>query len=202
MELHFDEGFLQAKVVVEAVSASEHVGADDAKFTNVKIVQTELRSDADAPVDWFEARVAVEEIETEAQSLIEEGLLAAPKETRAAGFGSAYAAWRRNAAAVEKCFRRSGEIQENLLAKSFRPDGLIAFETIAIERIVPVRLRVEILALLRIAAIVRLIESPAIGYDVINVGDRREVFGRKLSDVVGIGIETMAKLAITAERGR
>ncbi len=40
VELHFDEGFLQANMIVEAVGASEHVGADDAELTNVEIVET------------------------------------------------------------------------------------------------------------------------------------------------------------------
>src|SRR5271163_4209640 len=105
MELHFDESLLKAKVAVESVGASKYVGANDAKLANVKIIETELRRDANAPIDWFEGCVAVEEIEAEAQSLVKKGLLTAAKETGAARLCGAYAARRRNAPAIEKCFR-------------------------------------------------------------------------------------------------
>ena len=85
VEFHFDEGFLQAQVVVEAVGASEHVRTNDAKLANVEIIETEFRRDANAPIDWLEGRVAVEKIETEPQSLVEKSLLAASKKTGTAG---------------------------------------------------------------------------------------------------------------------
>src|SRR6476646_3459936 len=64
------------------------------------------------------------------------------------------------------------------------------------------RLGVEIFALPGIAAVVRLIEGPAIGHHVEHVGNGRQVFRREFCDVLGIGIETMAKFTIAAERGR
>src|SRR5580700_10059157 len=198
-ELHFDKGFLQAGMIVKTVGAAAHVRAHDAKLANVEIVEAELRRDANTPIDWFEGRIAVEKIEAEAHSLIEKSLLASAKKTRAAGLRGTNSTGRRDSPAIEECFRRSGDVQENLLAKNFRPDGFIAFETIAIERVVPVRFGVEVLALLRIAAIVRLIESPAIGNDVVNISDRRQVFRRKFRDVIGIGIEPMTKFAMAAK---
>src|SRR5208282_4200665 len=135
-------------------------------------------------------------------SLIEESLFAASEKTGAARLGCAYAAGGRNAAAIEKGFRGSNDIQENLLAKNFGPDRLVPFEAIAIERVVPVRLSVRIFAALRIAAIIGLIERPAIGDDVINTGDGRQVFRREFRNVIRVGIETMAKFAIAAERRR
>ncbi len=47
-------------MVVEAVGASEHVRADNAKLANVEIIEAELRRDANAPIDWLKGRVAVE----------------------------------------------------------------------------------------------------------------------------------------------
>ncbi len=127
VQLHFHKGFLEAEMVVKAVGAVTHVRADDAKLANVEIVETDLGGDADAPIDRLERRVAVEKIEAETQSLIEEGLFPASKKTRTAGLHSTHAAGRRNSAAIEEGFRRSGDVQENLLAKNCRPDGLIAF---------------------------------------------------------------------------
>src|SRR5580658_9628449 len=37
-ELHFGESFLEAAVIVEAICAGAHVGADDAKLTNIQII--------------------------------------------------------------------------------------------------------------------------------------------------------------------
>ena len=71
-------------MIVETVGAATHVRADDAKLTNVEIIEAEFRRDADAPIDGFERRVAVEQIEAETQCLVEEGLLAAAEKTRTA----------------------------------------------------------------------------------------------------------------------
>src|SRR6266850_1243565 len=59
MELHFDEGFLQAEMIVEAVGAAARVRADEAELADLQIVEAELRSDANTPVDGLEGRVAV-----------------------------------------------------------------------------------------------------------------------------------------------
>src|SRR5580692_7249970 len=202
VKLHLNKGFLEADVIVEAICASAHVGADDAKLADVEVVETELRRDADAPIDWLERRVAMEKIEAETQSLIEKGLFTAAEKTGTAGLRRAHTAGGRNATAIEKCFRRSGDVQENLLAENFWPNRLIAFEAIAIEGVVPVGLGVEVFALLRVTAIVRLIERPPIGNRVVNIGDGRQIFRRKFGDVIGIGIEPMTKFAIAAKGGR
>ncbi len=86
-----------------------------------------------------------------------------------------------------------------MLAEKLGPDGLIAFETIAIERIVPARLGVNVLAFLRIAAVIGLLEGPAVRNSVVDIGHRRKRVGRDIFDVIGIGVEAMAKLAIRAE---
>src|SRR5437016_429869 len=59
VELHFDEGFLQAEMIVEAVGAAAGIGADQAELAHSQIVEAKLRSDANAPVDGLEGSVAV-----------------------------------------------------------------------------------------------------------------------------------------------
>ncbi len=49
-EFYFHEGFLQADAGVEAIGAVAHVGADDAEFAYVEIVEADFRGDANAPV--------------------------------------------------------------------------------------------------------------------------------------------------------
>ena len=58
-ELYFHECFLKSDVGVEAVGAVSHIGADDAEFADMQIVEADFRSDANAPVDRFEGGVAV-----------------------------------------------------------------------------------------------------------------------------------------------
>ena len=116
-EFYFHEGFLQADVGVEAIGAVSDVGADDAAFADVEIVEADFRSDANAPADRLERGVAVKEIEGEAESLIEESLFALAEESAAAGARGADVAGRRDAAAVEKRFCGGGDIQESLLAE-------------------------------------------------------------------------------------
>jgi len=132
--------------------------------------------------------------------LIEEGLLPFAEKSRAARARAAHVAGRRNAAAIEKGFGRSGDVQKSLLAEKLGPDGLVAFETIAMERIVPTRLRVDIFAFLRVAAVIGLLEGPAVWNSVVDVGHGRKCVRRNIFDVGGIGIEAMTKLAIGAER--
>ena len=197
-KFYFHEGFLKADVGVEAVGAVSHVGADDAEFADVEIVEADFRSDANAPVDWLEGGVAVKQIEGESEGLIEESLLAFAEESAAAGARGADVAGRRNTAAVEKRFRGGGDIQESLLAEEGGPDGLVALEAVAIERVKPAGTGVEILTFFRIAAIVRLRERPAIGDGVVNVSDGWEIVGSKFLNVGGVGIEAMAKLAVAS----
>jgi hypothetical protein len=61
-------------VRVEAVGAAAGIGTDEAEFADFQIVEAELRSDADAPVDGFEGSVAVKEIKGETKRFILEGL--------------------------------------------------------------------------------------------------------------------------------
>lgn len=144
----------------------------------------------------------MEKVEAEAEGLVDEGLFAAAEESGAAGFGSTDAARRRNATTVKEGFGGGAEIEEGLLAEDLRPDWLVAFEAIFVERVVPMRLRVLIFAFLRIAAIVGLREGPAIRDGVKDVGDGRKIFGSEFSDVVGIGVETVAKFVVSAGIGR
>src|SRR5580700_2254944 len=202
MELHFDERFFEAEMIIETVGAETHVRTDNAKLTDVEIIETELRSNADAPIHRLERCVPMEKVETEAQSLVDEDLLAAAKKTGTASLGGAYSARRWNASAVKKCFRRNVDVQKYLLAEKLRPDGLVALEAVAIERVVPVRPGVGILALLQIPPIVGLIERPAIGHHVVDIGHGRQIIGCEFEDVIRIGIETVTKFVMTTARGQ
>ena len=70
------------------------------------------------------------------------------EKTGTARASAAYVAGRRDAAAIEKGFGRSGDVQKSLLAKKRGPDGFVALEAISIERVVPTRLGVDVLAFL------------------------------------------------------
>src|SRR4029077_7838809 len=43
MELHFDERFFEAEMNIETVGAATHVRTDNAKLTDVEIIETKLR---------------------------------------------------------------------------------------------------------------------------------------------------------------
>src|SRR5260370_2544718 len=104
----------------------------------------------------------MKQVKRETKRLIEESLFALAEKPGAARARAAHVAGRRNAAAIEKRFGRSSDAQKNLLAKQLRPDGFIAFEAIAIERIVPMMLAVDILAAPRIAAVIARAGVPAV----------------------------------------
>src|SRR5260370_14345533 len=110
----------------------------------------------------------------ETKRLIEESLFAFAEKPGAARARAAHVAGRRNAAAIEKRFGRSSDAQKNLLAQQLRPDGFVALETIAIERIVPMMLGVDVLAALRIAAVKRLLAGPPVGNPVVDDRGRGE----------------------------
>src|SRR4029077_7076594 len=59
VKLYLDESFLEACMIVEAVDAAAGIGTNDAQFADFQIVEAELRSDANAPVDGLESRVAM-----------------------------------------------------------------------------------------------------------------------------------------------
>ncbi len=141
----------------------------------------------------------MEEIEREAEGLIEKGLLAAAKEFRTTRLGGADVAGRRHAAAIEKGLGSCRKIQKSLLAELRRPDRFIALEFIAIEGVVPMRLDVNVLALRRITAIFGLLELPTIGNLVVDVRDGGKNFGRGIENIGRVRIEAVAKLAIGAE---
>ena len=67
---------------VEAIGAVADVGADDAEFADVEIVEADFRGDANAPVDRLEGGVAVKQVESEAESLVEEDLFPAGRKMR------------------------------------------------------------------------------------------------------------------------
>src|SRR6266851_6130214 len=161
-------------MIVEAVGAAARIGADEAELADFQIVQAQLRSDSDSPVDGLESRVTMKQVKRKPERLIEEGLLPFAEKSRAARARAAHVAGRRNAAAIEKRFGRGGNVQKNLLAEQSRPDGFIALETISIERIVPAMLGVDVLAALRIAAVIGLLEGPAVWNRVVHIGDRRQ----------------------------
>jgi len=189
-------------VSVEAICSFERAGTDDAKLADFEIVEADFRSNANAPIHGLERSVAVEEVEADAEGLIEKGLFAAAEKFGAAGFGGADVAGRRNAAAIEKSFGGRGEVDKGLLAENFGPDGFVALEFVAIEGVVPARLGVEIFALGGVAAVFGLLELPAIRNFVVDICDGWKSFGGRVENVRGIGVETMAKLAVRAERFR
>ena len=198
VQLHLDKSFLKTEVIVEAIRALAHIRAHDAQFANIEIVQAEFGRDANPPIRGLERSVAMKQIERKSQRLIDKRLFAFAEEIRAARARAAHVARRRDAAAIKKSFGRSRDIEKNLLSQHFRPDRLVAFEAIAVERIVPARLGVDVLAALRIAAIVGLAERPAIRHRVEHVSGRRKVFSSQFHDVIGIRIKPMAKLAVAA----
>src|SRR5258708_36909554 len=116
----------------------------------------------------------MKQVKRETKRLIEESLFAFAEKPGAARARAAHVAGRRNAAAIEKRFGRSSDAQKNLLAQQLRPDGFIAFEAIAIERIVPMMLAVDILAAPRIAAAYWVSEGPRGGKPLVSVGARGE----------------------------
>src|SRR5208282_886339 len=59
VQLHLREGFLEAKMGVEARRAFAHVRADDAQFLHIKVVEAHFWGDADAPIHGLERSVAV-----------------------------------------------------------------------------------------------------------------------------------------------
>src|SRR5262249_7606913 len=195
-EVVFTEELLKSEVSVEAIGAVADVWTNDAEFADLEIVEANFGRDANAPVDRLKAGVAVEEIEGNADGLVEEKLFAATEETLAAGLRRAYVAGGREATPFEERFGTAGEAEESLLAKDGRPDGLIALELVAIEGIEPAGARVGILPLLRVAAIVRLLERPTIRDEIEDVADGRKLVGGELGDVVRIGVETVAKDAV------
>ena len=87
-----------------------------------------------------------------------------------------------------------------MLAEKRGPDGLVALEAISIERVEPAGLGVNVLAFLRVAAVIGLLEGPAVWNGVIDVRDRWKRVQRNVFDVGGIGIEAMSKHAMGSER--
>ncbi len=58
-DLEFAEGFLQTDVCVETRGAFGHVDVDDSAFLDVEIIQTDSRSDSDAPIDGTKRSIAM-----------------------------------------------------------------------------------------------------------------------------------------------
>src|ERR1700730_1304789 len=180
---------------IKAIRAGPHVRADDPALSHRQIIQTDFRSDSNAPVDRLEGRVAVEKIKCEPKRLIEETLFTFAEKRAAAGTLGALIAGRWYAPAVKKGFSRRRDVQKSLLAEHLGPNGLVALIAIAVEGVVPSRACVNIFATLRIASIVRLRKRPTIRNGVMNIGNRREIIWSELLNVSGIGIETMPKFA-------
>ena len=59
VEFHLDESFLETNMVVEAVGAAPRIGPNEAELADSQIVDAELRSDSNAPMDRLEGRVAM-----------------------------------------------------------------------------------------------------------------------------------------------
>ncbi len=87
-----------------------------------------------------------------------------------------------------------------MLAEKLGPNGLVALEAILIERVEPTGFGVNVLAFLRVAAVIGLLEGPAVWNGAIDVRDRRKRVQQNVFDVSGIGIEAMSKHAMGSER--
>src|SRR5260370_12678604 len=135
-----------------------YVDVDDAVFLRVEVIDIDLGSELDAPVDGAEGGVPVKQIEREGKILAHEILAEASEELAAVGALRAEAAGDRKAARVEERVAGESDVEKSLVAD----DRVVAFELVAIEWIVPVALDVRIFALLFVPAIVRKFGTPAI----------------------------------------
>ena len=59
VEFHLDESFLETNMVVEAVGTAPRIGPNESELADSQIVDAELRSDSNAPIDGLEGRVAM-----------------------------------------------------------------------------------------------------------------------------------------------
>src|SRR5437667_3497264 len=69
MKLCLDESLLKPEMIVKAVRAAPHVGSYDAELPHVQIIQAEFGGDSNAPVRWFERRVAMKRSEEHTSEL-------------------------------------------------------------------------------------------------------------------------------------
>src|SRR5258708_11540632 len=188
-------------MVVEAIGAMAHIGRDDSELTNFEVIKAELGSDTDAPCHGLEGSVAMEQVKAEAECLVEEDLFALAKEFGAAGSRGAHSAGGGNPATIDQRFGRGCKIEESLLAKNLGPDRLVSFPAIAIKRVVPAGAGINVFAILRIAAITRLVKSPTIRDSVVHVGDGMQHFPGNVFDIRGVGVEPAAKFTVGARGG-
>lgn len=170
-QLGFNERFLKANVRIESICAFTRIDIDESALAGLKEVEINLGRDAEAKVDRTKSCVAVKEIEGEPDVLREEGLLAASEELRAVGICGVDAARKIDAADVGRGEARAGEVEEPLLSE----DREVAFELIAIERVVPMFLDVRDIGLRWVPTPLGHSEIPAVGLRVKVV-----VVGRKL----------------------
>src|SRR6202163_964931 len=144
----------------------------------------------------------MKKIKRETESLVEKSLLTFAEKCAAARTLRTHVARRWHPPAVKKRFSGRADIQKSLLPEHLGPNGLITLIAIAIERVVPVRARVDVFAALRIATIVRRRKRPSVMNGVVNIGNRRQIIRRELLNVSGIGIEAVPQFAICARRCR
>src|SRR5258707_7631704 len=88
----------------------------------------------------------MKQVESEPESLVQEKLFAAAKKRAAPRLRRAHIARHRHFSAVNERRFRSRKIEKDLLPQHRGPDRLISLETVAIERVVPVRLRINVFA--------------------------------------------------------
>ena len=88
-----DEEFLHADGGIGAVRAGAHVDGEQSVLAGDGVVDVELRRDFEFEIDGFEAGAAAEEVEADAEILLEEGLLAAAEEVELAGVGGTRDGW-------------------------------------------------------------------------------------------------------------
>src|SRR5258706_12889520 len=144
----------------------------------------------------------MKQVESEPESLVEKKLLATPEERAAPGLRCAYITWHGHFSAVNERRFRSHKIEKDLLPQHRRPDRLISLETVAIERVVPVRLRINVFTRRSVSPVVRLLQRPAVRHHIKNIGNWRQNIRRKFQDVVRIRIQPVAKLSIPSHHRR
>src|SRR5258708_40330225 len=138
----------------------------------------------------------MEKVKRESKCLVQKKLLATPEERAAPGLRRAHIARHRHFSAINERRFRSRKIEKDLLPQHRRPDRLISLETVAIERVVPVRLRINVFARRSVSPVVRLLQRPAVRHHIKNIGNWRQNIRRKFQDVVRIRIQPVAKLSI------
>src|SRR6185312_4132924 len=168
VDLVLDKCLLQSHMIVEAVRPALGIDVHNAALAGLQVIHGECRGEDDSPVLRLEAGIAVIELSGETENLIYKELPASAEENERAGIagGNQTGSWQ--PARIQRADCTAGECKKRLAAK----DGIVAFQLVAIEGIVPVPLGVYVFARIGISAIalqrillIPISRIPAIGFD-------------------------------------